>query len=153
MTLLQDRVNAIIDRVVSPGMASGLFDSVPQAEPMSAPYDTMYAVFVAGIGPARSGLDMTSVKITLTGRIHKRALAYPRDLIDPWLLTATATMMAAYSEDFELGGEARMIDLLGANGGGALAGRAGHITIDKTLFRIMDITIPIIVNDAFTQAP
>jgi hypothetical protein len=62
-------------------------------------------------------------------------------------------MMGAFSGDFDLGGVGgvRYIDLLGSTGT-VLGAVAGYIEIDKKMFRVMTMTIPIIINDAFVQA-
>jgi len=61
-------------------------------------------------------------------------------------------LMTSYAADFELGGNARNIDLLGQTGV-QLSAQAGYVEIDNRLFRVMDITIPVIVNDAWAQTP
>ena len=76
----------------------------------------------------------------------------PEDLIDPNLAEATDALFEAYIGDFELGGSARNIDVRGAQGNG-LGARAGYQTVDKATYRVIDITIPIIVNDAWTESP
>ena len=84
-------------------------------------------------------------------RIYLPMIQEPQDKIDPTIVAAVDTLLEDFSGDFTLGGNARNIDLLGQTGE-ALSARAGYITIDQTVFRSMDITIPIIVNDVFTQA-
>lgn len=146
----------VTDRLLSPAAASGWFANLPMAhEPKSAPQsDLTYAVFVSALAPvqARSGLDATSARLEMTGRIYKLFRTIPEDLIDPAMTGATGALMQAYSSDFELGGEVSNIDLLGAFGT-PLSARAGYQTIDKTTFRITDIVIPMIINDAFDQEP
>lgn len=146
-------IRGLIDAVTSAASASGYFDAVQGHEPKSAPGTGLtYAVFLNALGavaPA-SGLDVTSARVELTGRIYKPFNAQPEDLIDPNLADAADALLTAYSADFDLGGNARNVDLLGAHGA-ALGVRAGYQTIDKQVFRVLDITIPIIVNDAWEQ--
>jgi hypothetical protein len=146
-------ISALINAVTTHASASGFFDTVQGHEPKSAPGNGLtYAVFLSGIGPARtaSGLDATSARVELTGRIYKPFLSQPEDLIDPLIADSVDALMAAYAGDFELGGNARNVDLRGAQGA-PLGGRAGYQTIDKTPFRVFDIIIPIIVNDAWSE--
>lgn len=146
-------IRALIDAATSAGSASGYFDAVQGHEPKSAPGTGLtYAVFLAALAPvaAASGLAATSARVELTGRIYKPFLAQPEDLIDPNLADAADALITAYSGDFDLGGNARNVDLLGAHGT-PLGLRAGYQQIDKTMYRVLDITIPIIVNDAWTQ--
>lgn len=146
-------ISDVIDAVTSHASASGFFDSVQCHEPKSAPGNGLtYAVFLSGLGPARaaSGLTATTARVELTGRIYKPFRTEPEDLIDPGLADAADALFAAYTGDFDLGSHARNVDVLGAHGA-PLGARAGYQTIDKSVFRVLDIAIPIIVNDAWNQ--
>jgi hypothetical protein len=61
-------------------------------------------------------------------------------------------MMVAFSGDFALGfaDGIRQIDLLGASGQ-SLSSQSGYVEIDKKMYRVVDITIPVIINDMFSQ--
>lgn len=147
------RIREIIGRLSSVPAASGMFERVQNFEPKSAPNNGLTcALFVQSISavPAASGLDMTSIRLAITARIYKPFLAVPEDLIDPAIVEAVDVLMTAYSGDFEIGGEARNIDLLGAHGI-PLQANAGYQTLDAITFRVMDIIIPVIINDAFAQ--
>lgn len=141
--------------IESHARASGLFDSVNTHEPKSAPGGNVHcAIYVSTLRPmpAGSGLATTAGVVTVMARIYVPMIQEPQDKIDPDIVVAADTLMDDFSGDFTLGGNARNIDLLGQTGE-SLEGRAGYITIDQTVFRSMDITIPIVVNDVFTQAP
>jgi hypothetical protein len=58
--------------------------------------------------------------------------------------------MAAYSGDFELGGNVRNVDLLGQASEG-LTAQAGYLEQDGKLYRVMTINLPLIVNDVWNQ--
>lgn len=146
-------IKAITDRLVSPALASGLFDKVQSFEPKDAPgYGLSYAMQLDSIRPIplASGLAVTSIRLQMTGRIYRPFLRSPEELADPAMADATMALMTAYSGDFELGDEVRNIDLLGAHGE-PLTMKAGYQTIEKTVFRIADIIIPMIISDAFPQ--
>jgi hypothetical protein len=145
----------LFNAIESHAKASGLFDSVNTHEPKSAPGGNLHcAIYVSTLGPVPtgSGLATSAGVLTIMARIYLPGFQEPQGLIDPTIIAATDTLMEAFSGDFELGGNVRNIDLLGMTGE-ALSARAGYITIDQTMYRSMDITIPIIVNDVFTQAP
>ena len=140
--------------IESHAKASGLFDSVNTHEPKSAPGGNLHcAIYVSELKPAPigSGLAATTGVLTIMARIYLPMKVEPQDSIDPTIAAATDTLLEDFSGDFTLSGNARNIDLLGQTGE-ALSARAGYITIDQTSFRSMDITIPIVVNDVFTQA-
>lgn len=147
-------IKALINAVTSPAAASGFFDTVQGHEPKSAPAvgGLTYAVFLSALQPVAraSGLASTSARVELTGRIYKSFVSQPEDLIDPALAEAADALLTAYTGDFDLGGTARNVDVLGAHGS-PLSARAGYQTIDKTPYRVLDIIIPIIVNDAWDQ--
>lgn len=149
------RCAEILDAIVSHAMATGLFDRVNLHEPKSknaAGNGLTCAVWIQRMAPIKaSGLASSSVLVTLTIRIYTNMLAEPQDAIDPRVMEAVDTLVAAYHQDLELGGEARSIDVLGAYGPG-LGATAGYLSQDGRLYRVMDIDLPIAINDAWPQA-
>ena len=138
----------------SHAMTLGLFDRVNNHEPHNAPGNGLTCAFWwMRLAPAlSSGLSSTSGVVTFMARIFKPA-PIPQDENDLEVLTATDALIAAYSGDFTLGDRVRQADLLGQTGQ-PLSAQAGWLTVDEnTKYRTSDITIPLIVNDLFTQAP
>lgn len=153
-TLDVELLKSIADGVVSHAQASGHFDKVNEHEPKRKPGTVMTAaLWVQGIDPlpGASGLNNTSARILYTLRIYQNMLSEPQDMIDPRVMEATYTMMAAYSDDFTLDGLIRNVDLLGQFGF-ALAAQAGYVEIDGTMYRAMDISLPLIINDLWVQS-
>ena len=143
----------VLNEVVSHAMKLGLFERVNGHEPKSAPGNGLSAaVWVDRVGPAGSGLAATSALLTLQVRLYSPMLQEPQDAIDPNLTAAADALMNAYSGDFELGGNVRNVDLLGQTGPG-LSAQAGYIEQDHKLYRVMTITLPLIVNDVWEQVP
>lgn len=145
-------IDSILNAVVSHAMASGLFERVNQHEPKNAPgHGLTCAAWVDSIEPVRtSGLASTSGRLVLNVRLYTNMLAEPQDAIDPNLTAAVATLMGAYSGDFQLGGNAREVDLLGGEGA-PLSAKAGYMRQDGTEYRVFTITVPVIVNDLWEQ--
>ena len=85
-------------------------------------------------------------------RIYSNALQESPDLIDTNVIKAADALTTAYSGDFTLGGAVRDVDLLGMYGS-PLRWLAGYVTINSTIYRCMDLTLPLIVNDLWSQAP
>ncbi len=146
-------VEALFAAVESHAMTLGRFDQVNRHEPKNAPGNKLVAaIFVADIGPAiGSGLAATDARVEFTIRIYSNMLQEPQDAIDPAILSAVDVLMSAYQGDFSLGGTVKAVDLLGM-AGEPLRARAGYITQDHTLYRVMDITLPLLIADAWTQA-
>lgn len=145
----------LLDRTVSHALALGHFERVNQHEPKNAPgLGLSCAVWVDDIGPARgqSGLNATTARVVLNVRLYTSMLTEPMDDIDPNLMVALDALMGAYSGDFTLGGAVRNVDLLGATGT-PLSARAGYLNQGGKLYRVMTITLPLIVNDLWEQTP
>jgi hypothetical protein len=138
-------------------LTSGLFDAVNGHEPKSAPGRGLTAALWADTidpVPTTSGLALTTMRLGLNLRIYSNMLQEPQDAIDPNILTAVSTLMAAYSGDFTLGGllQEQGVDLLG-RAGPPLSARAGYLNQDNRIYRVMTILLPLIVPDCWEQAP
>lgn len=144
----------LLDKAVSYAMASGLFDRVNGHEPKSDPgRGVTCAVWVDNIAPvpAQSGLSATTARVVLKQRIYTSMLSEPQDAIDPAILAAADNLIATYSSDFDWGATVKNVDLLGSSGI-QLNAQAGYVNISGRIARIMDITIPLIINDLWTQS-
>lgn len=143
----------LVDNVVSVAQASGLFDRVNAYEPKQAPGNGLTAaVWVQSITPYAqvSGLQVTSARVEFTMRLFTNMLLDPQESIDPNLMNAASQMINLFTGDFTLGDSVFAVDLLGM-AGVPLGARAGYENVDGKLFRIMDITVPLIVADVWTQ--
>lgn len=146
-------LQAILDAVQSHAAKSGQFDRVAGHEPKNAPGNGLStAVWVDRLAPlpTGSGLASTSGLLTLNVRVYTNMLSDPPDAIDPNLTAAVDALMTAYSGDFDLGGNVRHVDLLGAYSPG-LSAQAGYLEQDGRLYRVMTITVPLVLNDIWTQ--
>jgi hypothetical protein len=135
----------------------GLFERVNNHEPKNAPGNGLSCfIWVNGIHPSTrtSGLSATSGVVVLNARIQASMLTEPYDDLDVNMATCVDGVMASLSGDFDLGESAnnvRGVDLLGSEGYGTLDANAGYLNQDNKLFRVMVITIPIIINDIWIQ--
>ena len=141
-----------LNALVSDAASTGYFARINTHEPKNAPPagGLTAAIWAQNIRPHRSGLASTTVRVEWRLRIYKNMLAQPADAIDPEMLDATTELMARYSLGFTLGGLVRSVDLLG-EAGPALSAQAGYLSLGTSMQRVMDITLPVIINDAFTQ--
>jgi len=154
-------VAGIMDGITDPLLRSGLFRKVNRHEPKSSPIakvggqsGIVVAVWLQRVLPVPlgSGLTSTTGLVVMMIRMYTPMMTEPADEIDPDVLTATSALLELFSGDFTLDGNVRNVDLLGQTGQ-SLSAQAGYITIGKDPFRIMDITLPLIVNDVWDQAP
>lgn len=152
MTVSEDLPEQLIEAIASVCSATGSFDFVNQHEPKSAPTGLGAAVWIQSMRPAsqRSGLTATSVRFECSIRIYSNMLAEPQDFIDPEMTKVAWRVMTDLTAGLTLNGQVEYIDLLGSDGE-PLAWEAGYITIDKAMFRVITITVPMIIEDAWTQ--
>jgi hypothetical protein len=147
--------SALLDAVKSHALASGAFERAHTHEPKNAPGSgRTWAAWLQSVGPvpAGSGLAATTARVEFRVRLYTPMLQEPQDEIDPDTMAALDTLMAAYSGDFTLGGLVKAVDLLG-QAGAPLGAQAGYIPQDGKLLRVVDVTLPLIVNDVWEQVP
>lgn len=146
---------AITDELVSVAQRTGLFDSVNAHEPKNAPGKGVHCnVLYMGKRPTlRSGLRKTSVVARWAIQCEVDMLREPQDDIDIDICLAADAIWSALTGNFTLDvAGVRSIDLLGSDGD-AMTDEAGYITRDNNMkYRVVVITVPVIINDAFTQA-
>lgn len=144
---------AILAQIESKAKASGLFSVINMHEPdMLVSNGLMTAIWMQEISPVRSsGLRATSGRIVFVQRIYAPRTTEPQDAIDPQLMRAVDHMLDVYSGDFELGGNVRNVDLLGQSGL-MLGATAAYWVQQGEALRVVDITIPLIINDLWEQA-
>jgi hypothetical protein len=148
-------VPALTNALISLAGASGFFAKVNGHEPKAAPVGRgiTAAVWLQSLAPAvgASSLESTAMRLEYRLRLYQSMLREPQDAIDPDLLAAADAMLAAFSGDFTLGGEVRNVDLLGQHGT-PLSLQAGYVPMDGgKLMRILDIIVPLIINDVYEQ--
>lgn len=146
-------IESILAAAESHAAASGHFERVNGAEPKNPPgAGITAAIWVDEIEPypAGSGLDETTTRVALKIRLYMPASALEPDRIDPAMIKATDALMGAYSGDFTLGGLVREVDLLG-EAGPPLQAKAGYLPMGGEVFRVLDITLPVLVNDLWSQ--
>ena len=145
-------VNALFANLQSHAMKLGLFDTVNTHEPKNAPGTGVWCtIWIQRLRPTRSsGLAKTSGYVEFTGRVGASFMQQPEDGIDPGIVTAVSKLMEEYTGAITLSSSVRCIDILGMDGT-PLSALAGYVTIDHKVYRVMDITIPVLVNDMWTQ--
>jgi hypothetical protein len=154
--MASDRLSSIIEqavnRVASVASSSGLFAEVLTHEPKSAPSATglTFATWIEHIRPIalRSGLPVTSARLEMTGRVYRSMLSDPQNTIDTEIGKATSFVLGQLNGDFGIGDA--FIDLLGMSGD-PLQAQFGYVAVDRTVFRIADITIPVVGDDVYDQ--
>ena len=145
-------INGILDVIVTHAQSTGHFQVVTEHESKQSGTNSLTAgVWVERIDPIKSsGLNSASVRLELEMRVYGSTMTEPYDDIDSRITQAVDDLFTAYIGDFELGGEARHIDIFGAYGQG-LGVRVGFLNSDGREYRVFQIRIPIILNDVWTE--
>lgn len=143
----------IHDNVVTVPQQLGIFDSVLGFEPKSAPVGNLIcAVWFMDINPfpGRSGANITSAVAVWNARIYIPMLSEPQDEVEKNLLNAISLLMGALAGDFTLDSSVAGVDLQAMSGKG-MGSKTGYVGMDGVLFRIADVTIPLIIDDCWSQ--
>jgi hypothetical protein len=139
----------ILEKLQNFALKSGLFSSVQGHEPKSPPQlgdQITLAFMTGGITPATSGLKSVSLRWEVRARIFMNADSEPADDVDPTLVTVALQFMNALCGQFKLTGDVRSIDVYGSDGE-PLRAEPGYYDYNGDTLRVMDIFIPILVND------
>jgi hypothetical protein len=150
--LLAPLVDTAFDEVITQGKASGLFDRVNQHEPKSPPGTGLtFACWTQSILPIplRSGLNVTSARLHIQGRIYMPFISDMPDLIDPQATKAASYILAQFTANFQVA-TSMWVDLQGAHGI-TLGARAGYLSLSGKMFRILDLDFPFIAEDVYAQ--
>jgi hypothetical protein len=145
-------IDSILDTVVTHAQATGWFQTVEEHESKIQNTNSITAgVWIESIDPIKSsGLASVSVRLELEMRIYGSTMTEPYGDIDSNLAKAVDALFAAYLGDFDLGSEARHIDIFGAHGRG-LGVRSGYLNMGGRELRVFQIRLPIILNDIWDE--
>jgi len=140
-----------LDAVAGHLLASGYLRDVMIGEPKSPPSgDQLTAsVFLNSISVAEVTLGTTIESHVLTLRIFRNMLAEPTETMEKEFAKAISSILSDIIGEFDLGGSVRSIDVAGIYGSG-ISVNYGYLDLGGTMFRIADITLPLIVDDSAT---
>ncbi|HLA18302.1 MAG TPA: hypothetical protein VJ253_03185 [Dehalococcoidia bacterium] len=122
--------------------ASGHFASTSIGEPKDAPGNTHGAVMLAAYSIPATTLNRTIERREVSIRVYINAMREPVEEIEFDLDTIVGDIMEDLCGDFSLGGTVRNIDAT------AVVTRFGYQTISGMMYRLADITLPLIVDDS-----
>ena len=144
----------LISALVDHSATLGWFERVNDHEPPSAPG----ARLTAHLWPQRmlpiqaSGLASASGLVVVTQRIQLSANRQPYGEIETDLLMAADAVVGSLAGNFTLSfAGVRGVDVFGAYGF-PLEALTGYLTQDQKLYRAATVTIPVIVNDLWSEA-
>jgi hypothetical protein len=119
--------------------------------------------FVAAVFPAPeaiepveglSGTNVTSLRVAFIIRLYLSVSQQTPDVVDPRMMHATATIMQAFNQGFTFTETVYAVDLLGEQGV-RLSAHCGYMKVGSpegsALYRIMDITVPVLLTNVWQQ--
>lgn len=131
--------------------ALGGIARVEEFDPTDAPGKGLTACLVAMTGdpgPA-TGLASSSLRVVWTVRFLMPP-SKPLGSVDPELMGKAGDLITRLAGDFTLGELVRVIDLRGIHGA-RVEWRFGWVEIGGTVFRLLDVAVPLIINDVFPE--
>ena len=151
MTFDKAAAKALFDAMQSHALATGLFrERVNVHAPLNEPGNDVSAWITLGrVRPVMSsGLAAVSIEVTFVIHVTSSLLQKPLDGVDPAVLGAVSVLLAAYAGNFTLGGLVREVSIFGG-----LQAQPGYMDFGGKPLRAVEITVPVIVNDAWNEAP
>lgn len=154
-TASEEWIDPIFDAIVSDVQACGYYDKVNQHEPKKNPGNGLTAgVWFVRFRPLalNSGLAVSGALLVFNIRSYTNMLQEPADAIDPNMVKAVSNLIRRYHDDFDFGLDpvVRNVDVFG-EAGVPLEAQSGYLEIGGPMHRIIDLTLPLIVNDVWPQ--
>jgi hypothetical protein len=148
-------IDSITTALSDAALVLGVFDTVNGHEVKSPPGNGITLEIVFGtfeLVANRSGLDDVSFKLVYKARMRTPWAQQPTDGIDPSLLKACDALLASYIGGFTLEGNVTAVDVLGMAGGTPISAQSGYIDQGGVMYRIVEITLPLIVDDLWSES-
>ena len=150
-------IKATLDAIASHISRSGYVADVQIGEP-SGPPDATDRIHAAVIMTAANVVDLTLATTVeqhiVTVRLYRRAAfgaGEDAGAVETDMALAVSEISSNLIGEFDLGETMRNIDIGGQYGQGFQA-QFGYVTLGSTMYRTVDITVPLIVDGSATQA-
>jgi hypothetical protein len=146
----EDGVKALFDALKSHAMSLGVFDQrVATHAPLSTPGNGLSCWFTGGplVPVPSSGLAAVSVELTVMAHITASLNQRPLDAVEAQVIGAASLLLAAYAGDFTLGGLVREVNIFGG-----LRAQPSYVLFEDKPFRLCEVSVPMVINDAWVEA-
>jgi len=139
---------ALFSAVKSHAQSLGIFKEVLTHTPMNAPPNGLNVYMTLGpvVPVTSSGMAAVSLQVTFMVYVTSSMLQKQIDDIDPAVLGAVSLLMNAYANDFQLGNLIRNVEIFKG-----LRAEPGYLDFEGKPLRVVEITLPMIVNDAWVE--
>jgi hypothetical protein len=145
-----------LDAISSHISRTGYVNDVRIGEPVSPPdaTDKMHAaIYMASAGVVSLTLTNTIELHMVTVRLYRRAAFGQGDdagQVEADVALAVSQITSNLIGEFDLGSTVRNIDVAGQYGQ-AITATWGYVTLGNTVFRTVDLAVPLVVDDSATQ--
>ena len=150
-------IKATLDAISSHIARTGYVNDVRIGEPVAPPdaIEKMHAaIYMASAGVVSLTLSTTIEVHSVVVRLYRRAAFGQGDdagQVEAEMALAVSQVTSNLVGEFDLGATMRNIDIAGQYGQ-SLSATWGYITIGNTVFRTVDLTVPLVVDESATQA-
>ena len=150
-------IKATLEAVESHISRSGYVSDVQIGEPVAPPDATdriHAAIYMATAGVAELTLSSTIELHVATIRLYKRAAFTEGDdagEVEMDMALAVSEITSNLIGEYDLGATIRNIDVAGQYGQ-AVTAQWGYVALNQTMFRSVDITLPLVVDGSAEQA-
>jgi len=150
---ISDTLDVVLGHVASSGHVSGssLGEPVIPPEGVERLFGSVYMRSTSVLIVYGDGATQESHVVVV--RLYRPVLREPVADGERELAIAASELLEDLAEDFTLGATVREIDVAGGQGGVSLGSEWGHIEMGNLMYRVVDITVPVIVDDSATSAP
>jgi hypothetical protein len=129
--------------------AAGTRIGEPKAPPVAGSNALYAAVYMRHVAVAELNLRATHELHTVQVRIYRDMLAEPTEQAETQMAKVVSQVMSDLLGDLDLGATIRNIDA-GGQYGAKLEATWGYVEVGGMLYRVVDITLPLIIDDSAT---
>ncbi len=136
------KTRAILINLKSKLQATGRFKAVSVGEPTKAPESPHAAVFMSRYENPSTTLSGTIERRTLMIRVYVKAFTEPVEDAEFLMDDIVTETMEDIFEEFDLGGNVRNVEPT------LVTATPGYQQVADTMYRLADISVPVIVDDS-----
>ena len=145
-------VTATLRSIESKLLSSGYFKHVQIGEP-KGPAEQRFtaAIFMSDVSRADLPLAEVNHVYTVLVRIYDDMLREPQEDVEIEMSNVLDKFLNDLCGEFDLGATIRHVDV-GGIWGTALGAKWGYIDLNNWMYRVVDVTVPLVVNTAIPLA-
>lgn len=145
-------IKTTIQAIASYLQASGYFQTVNTGEPKSPPTGKLNAaVFMDSVNVVQLTLATTIEIHAVIIRIYINMMSDPEEQIEYQMAEAVSKVSSDLIGEYDLGATIRNVDAGGAHSSG-LRASWGYLELGGIIYRIVDMYVPLLVDDSATFA-